>query len=433
MVEVEWGTREIFALRNAFPMSRPELARRLGVTRRTVLAWENGERTAQLASKRSLDGLLAEAPDDVVSRFHWRLLSGMNTSDGEGVSAPRARSDFAADTLLESANESAALLTLAEASNVGALTIQDMRADLRTATSSYLKEPTPPLFRRVVTVRDKAVGLLGGRQKPRHTAELMSIAGWAMSVLGWITTDLGEPDIADKHLRSAWAWADDAEDDDLRAWVRAAQHTTAFWRKDYRAAADYAQDGLRYARNGSAALFLASAHALDLTMAARKIEASAALDRAVEIGAELREVPRTDVLAGPFTCSPERAGGFWADTCLAQGDPARSLEFADAAVESYTRIPEGMRNLGSERMVRCQQIKAHVALGNLDMVTDELGVVSATPREHRVGPLVQRVREIAVMARDHAGKQSRDVRQIVDTAAAFARDAETGSVPALTD
>ncbi|MGW4241170.1 helix-turn-helix domain-containing protein [Nocardia sp. NPDC004722] len=431
MVEVEWTAREVLALRTALNLSRPELARRVKVTRRTVLAWETGGRTPRLDSRRLLNAVLAAASDDVVSRFYWELSS---SAPGESEAAhPAAASESAADLLSESANTSASLLTWAEASNVGPLTIEDMRGDLRSATREYLKEPTMPLFARVVTVRDKAVELLGGRQKPRHSAQLYGIAGWAMSVLGWITTDLGGPDTGDKHLRTAWVFAENAEDDMLRAWIRASQHTTHFWRGEYEAAAGYALDGLRYAHEGTAALFLSSAYALDLSLARKKIEASAALDRAVDIGAELAESPRVDTLAGPFTCSPERAGGFWADTCLAQGDPARSLSFATAAVDAYTRTPDHRRNLGSERMVRCQQIKAHVALGNLDVVIDELEQVTATPREHRVGPLVQRVGEIAVMARDAANHSSRDVGQIVESAVAFGREADPGTPPELAD
>ncbi|MFJ4653819.1 helix-turn-helix domain-containing protein [Nocardia sp. NPDC088792] len=431
---LEWTAREVRAFREVLGMSPGEFADFVKVTKRTARLWENGQTSKMhAASRRALDEALAKTPEGVVSRFRWALTSVAEAADvGAGTTQlPQQRSESGLETVLESANQSAALLAWAEASNVGPMTIEDMRADLRSVTHGYLKEPTLPLFQRTVAIRDKAITLLSGRQSPRHSAQLYGIAGWALAILGWVTVDLGHPDAADKHLRTAWVFADNAEDDDLRAWVRASQHTAAFWREDYAMAAGFAEDGLRYARNGTAALFLSSAHALDLVLAHRGLEASSALDGAVDIGARVAEQPPADPFGGPFSCSVERAGGFWADICLSLGDPARSLQFAQAAVDGYVRTPVSSRNLGSERMVRCQQIKAQVMLGDLDVVTAELEVVAATPPEHRVGPLMQRVEEIAWMARDAAGEGTRGVRAIEDSVAEFRRHSDLGSLPVL--
>ncbi|WP_067647227.1 hypothetical protein [Nocardia harenae] len=186
---------------------------------------------------------------------------------------------------------------------------------------------------------------------------------------------------------------------------------------------------MQYATDGTAALFLSSALALDLAHAGDGRGAASARDRAVDLGAAVGKNPSLDVLAGPFSCSVERAGGLWADMSLTQVDPARSLEFATAAVQGYARTPSDRRNVGSERMVRCQEIKAHVALGNLDVARDQLEhLVGTTPAEHRVGPLAQRVEEIAWMARDIVGA---DARGVVECAADFCRAPRTGTLPML--
>ncbi|MGH3981263.1 MAG: hypothetical protein ACRDST_00895, partial [Pseudonocardiaceae bacterium] len=117
------------------------------------------------------------------------------------------------------------------------------------------------------------------------------------------------------HARAAWVCADNADHHRLRAWVPATQHTVAFWEHRFLDAARYAEDGLRYATTGSAEAFLASAQALDLAKAGQADDARTALARAR--GATEVVEQACDELAGPFTCSVDRAGGFWSDVYLA--------------------------------------------------------------------------------------------------------------------
>lgn len=419
-VQVRWTGAETLALREALRMSQELFAEKAGTSVSAVKKWERLGPSIRLrpAFAGFMDDMLARANPAEAERF-WRL-----SSSDQVVTRG---SDNVGDVLQESADESAALLRWAESSNVGPMTIQDMRDDLRSITRAYLKTSTLPLFERARTIRDEAVELLRDRQTPQTSRELYGIAGWALTILGWMSVDLGKPDPADKHLRTAWAFAENADDDDLRAWVRASQHTASFWRDDFLAAAELARDGLRYARSGSAALFLSSAYALDLARAEQRTAATSALDFAVDVGDRLRELPQPDTFSGPFSCSVERATGMWADTCLVAQDAQRSLDYATTAVDGYDNTPAARRNLGSERMVRCQQVKAFLSLGYLDVATAQLSVVAETPAEHRVGPLVQRVNEIAWMA----GKKgsAAGVGEIRDTATEFGRGR---SLPALT-
>ncbi len=228
MVSLEWTPEEIRALREATRRSPLEFARALGVTKRTLQLWESGQTgTLREASKRLLYEVLESIPDDVQTRF-WAAVGPSNA----------IRVSESADILLATADDSASVLSWAEASNVGPMTIQDLRSNLRWATREYLKSPTLPLFQRVVQTRDRAIELLQGRQRPRQSTELYGIAGWSMTILGWMTTDLGRADIADRHLRAAWALADNAEDDELRGWICAARNTAASWRGDYEEAVE---------------------------------------------------------------------------------------------------------------------------------------------------------------------------------------------------
>ncbi|UAK32583.1 hypothetical protein K8O92_00610 [Nocardia asteroides] len=423
MVDIEWTPVEIRALREAMRRSPLEFSRMVGVTKRTLNLWETG-RTTNLheSSKRLLYRVLEDAADDAKERF-WTFL----TRSCGGPSPQPHKGDL----LVATADESASLLAWAEASNVGPLTIEDLRQNLRWVTREYLRSPTLPLFRRVVETRDQAVKLLQGRQRPQHSVELYGIAGWSMTILGWITTDLGRGDIAERHLRTAWALADNADDNELRAWIRAAQRTVAERRGEYDAAAAAAADGLGYAGTGSAALLLASAQAIDLARSGRGKESASAMHLALDIAARLTDEPGHDQFAGPFSCSLERAAGYWADIALVNGDPLRSIEYTSTAIERFRSTAPALRNVGSERMVRCQQIKGYIALGDLDVAATDLADIAATtPVEHRVQPLIQRVDEIAQLAFE-AGGGAGGVAQIDEIATEFRQLADWGTLPTL--
>lgn len=300
----------------------------------------------------------------------------MPTTESSRAGEGGGESDF----LLANADESGALLAWAEASNVGPLTLEDLRDNLRRVTHQYLKSPTLPLFRRVVETRDRAIKLLQGRQRPHQSTALYAIAGWSMTLLGWITTDLGRPDIAGRHLRTAWALAENTDDNELRGWVRAAQNTVAACQGNYTAAAEAAAAGLAYADQGSAGLLLASARAIDPAQIGRASESAAALHTAGQIADRMVDEPPSDQYAGPLSCSIERAGGYWADAALVNGQAQQCVEFAAEALARFRANPPALRNLGSERMVQTQQIKGYVALGDFDVAVTALReVVAATP------------------------------------------------------
>ena len=93
-----------------------------------------------------------------------------------------------------------------------------------------------------------------------------------------------------------------------------------------------------------------------------------------------------DDLAGPFTCSVDRAGGFWSDVCLALGQPADALIKADRAIAAFEQAQTERRNPGSERMARLQQVRAHFTLGQFDGAVEALSpVLLDTAAEHRGG------------------------------------------------
>lgn len=322
--------------------------------------------------------------------------------------------------LTSAADESAHYLAWAEVSNVGELTVEQMHSDVWRVADSYLKVPTLPLFARARAIRDLAFAHLKGGQRPSQARDLYAAAGWALTLLAWMSTDLGRPDAAGTHARAAWLCAVNADHNGLRSWVRATQHTAARWEHRFLDAARYAEDGLTYGTNGSAELFLASALALDLANAGRADDARAALDRAREIAETVEQAD--DELAGPFTCSVGRAaGGFWSDVHLALGEPPDALSEADRAVAAFERTPAERRNHGSERMARLQQVRAQLAQDQFEGAAEALAPVLETGPEHRVRPLLQRLGQVHTQTMTCGQRDEPTLRTVREAITEFGR------------
>lgn len=304
-------------------------------------------------------------------------------------------------------DESIALLTFAEESNVGELTVEQLHADIERISQLYLRTATKPLFERSRAVRDRAFVLLAGRQSPKQSRDLYAAAGWAITLLAWMSVDLGRPEVAESHARTAWACAEAADHDELRGWIRATQHTAAFWQDEFVRAGEHAEDGLRYAK-GSSRRFLASALAVDLARSGRFSEAREAL----AVAQEIPSMPSIPELGGPLLCTPERAEGLWANAQLSLGDAHETLVHADRSVARFEARSHALRNPGSERMVRLQQVQAYLTLGELDAAIVALEPIFDTALEYRVRPLIHRMGEIAVMTAPYTGvARARQLRE----------------------
>ncbi|MEU8276113.1 hypothetical protein ACFYOK_22540 [Microbispora bryophytorum] len=305
------------------------------------------------------------------------------------------------------ARESSHILGKAECSNVGSSTIERLNGDLQRIAVDYLKVPTGPLLRDVRRVRDEALRLLEGHQPLRYRKDLYLVAGWAMTLLAWISTDLGRPGAAISHTQAAWHFAEETGHDDLRAWICKSQQVIAYWDQRKAEAVRHAQRGLGYARRtgGETELMLASTLALDYARLGRPDDARRLLHRAQEIAPETSE----HFPGGPLSCSSERALSYWSDTSLVLSDSDIALAMASRSVAISQGRPMRDRNLGTERMTALHIVRAHINAGALDGASEALRPVLETPPELRAAPLLLKLDEIANSV--PASAQGKDIRE----------------------
>lgn len=322
------------------------------------------------------------------------------------------------------ARESSKILTQAEQSNVGEDTIARLQAELRQAAHNYLKIPMSQLLADVRRIRDEALHLLEGRQPLRFRTDLHVIAGWALTMLGWASTDLGRVDATATHTQTAWHFAQEAGNDVLRAWICKTRQVAAYWGNDTEAAIQHAERGLFFAERagGQTHVMLASTLALDYARAGRPYDARETLALARDIPTEQER----HCLGGVLSCPAERALSYWADASLTLGDPALALEMATRAVAVSRSRPAPDRNLGTERMTRLHLVRAHIDLGELEAAEHDLRFVLDTPAEARPAPLLLQLAEVSARLQP-ALRESRHGRRISDAIGAFRAGTPAGA------
>ena len=189
----------------------------LGVTTDTKLGFYPPRRSGTTVTK-ALDTALG-ADGGLLAAWEAANRAGPDRADTAVPVSVSRQPEAVEVALVSAANESARLLAWTEASNIGDLILEQMHSEVRWMARSYLKAPTLPLFAKARAIGDQAFALLAGHQRPDQSRDLYAAAGWALTLLAWISTDLGRPDAAHTHARAAWVCADNANHHGLRAWI----------------------------------------------------------------------------------------------------------------------------------------------------------------------------------------------------------------------
>ncbi|MEV1175467.1 hypothetical protein [Nonomuraea sp. NPDC049784] len=208
-----------------------------------------------------------------------------------------------------------------------------------------------------------------------------------------MSADLGHPHEAETHARTALVCAKIANDDPLRAYVRWVQSNVAYWRGDYRQAADIAHAGREHATSGTALLRLTSQEARALAA----MRDTYTFDRAIGAARDARDQAPTAAEPGVFRFSPGKAAYYASEAYCAlgrRGDLSEAKQQAHEAIQLLTMDPDSQ---GTELLAAAHidLAAAHLAAGEVDGFAEHLTPVLQIAPEHRTVPVVQRVQRIA--------------------------------------
>ncbi|WP_157368209.1 XRE family transcriptional regulator [Alloactinosynnema sp. L-07] len=297
-----------------------------------------------------------------------------------------ARTDWEGQVISMCADRAREFLIKAEASNVGSETMDQVTDDVRRLVTAYQQVPLERILGDMADTQTRVFALLERRQRPDQMRDLYLLAGVASGLMARASHDLGAPHDAMTQARAAYACADNAGHNGLRAWTRGLQTLIAYWSGDFTESARYAELGIQAADHttGTAAVWLASGQARTLAALNRIDEARQAIERARD--ARDRVVPdELDSLGGVCTFSHPRQLYYAADALTWGGKEtaAETDRLATEALTAYAMADDRDRAFGDEAGTRCDLAIARTLRGEFDGAGDALKPVLAMPPSQR--------------------------------------------------
>jgi transcriptional regulator with XRE-family HTH domain len=416
----QWSGKEARALRDAKRMSIREFAAHLGVHERLVSKWEAGGTRVhpRPVNQAALDTSLARSDDVVRARFAALIdeplidrpapqfdvrsensVRARYSSDAELlalVDTGAMRGDALAeisekDLIMAAAHEASEHAGRAEATNVGASTLEQLDADVTRIANDYVHVPPVPMMVEMLRVRRRVYRLLEGHQKPSDTSHLYLLAGTLCGLLSNASTDLGYHDAAGEQARAAWAYAELCGHNGLRAWTRGMQALIEYGSERPRRAVLLAQSGQQYAESATAKVRL---HNIEARIWS-KLGNSSDTDRCIHAAGTAHAGTATDSLhdeiGGVFGFNEPKSQYYAGATYIHLGRAEPALKATRYAIELYANGPEEQRSYGAESLARVDSAAAHLINGSLDGATEALRPVLELAEDKRIAQLEERL------------------------------------------
>ncbi|WP_018681160.1 hypothetical protein [Actinokineospora enzanensis] len=332
-----------------------------------------------------------------------------------------ARPDWKGQLIAMSADRARNFLSFAEASNVGAGSLEQFADDVRLLVTATDGQPVPAVLPDVIAAQEYGFNLLQGRQRPAHTRDLYFLTGVVTGLLAKAAHDLGAPHDALTHARTAYACADNADHDGLRAWVCGLQSLICYWAGRFNDAVAYARKGAESAGHGTAAVRVAANEARALAALNRVEDARAALHRASAAQEDVRS-DEVDELGG--LCSfgrPQQL--YYAADALAWAGQSTSAETERYAVDALAALdtagPTAKGGFGNTEGARCDLAIARLASGELEGAAEALVPVLALPRERRQQGILRSVERVRSVLREQPSATSQPGRELDESMEVF--------------
>ncbi|MGH3694479.1 MAG: hypothetical protein ACRDRX_10930 [Pseudonocardiaceae bacterium] len=271
--------------------------------------------------------------------------------------------------------------------------LEQLDADVKMLAVEYRRRPVYAIFQPLAGLRRDVFDMIDRHPRPTHLPDLYRVASQLSALLAHASFDLGQPYAADSHARTALLCADLAGDQTLHAYIRWVQSKVAYWRGDYRNAADLAHSGQRHAGQGNDLLRLANEEARALAAVQDQRETDRALGVALNAQEHATEGTRA---AGHFYFAPGIAAAYASDVRLSFGDDVNArlaISEAQKALELYD-TPGGGNSAANVATAQLSIVAAQLALHDLDAASVHAQAVLQLPSEHRVPSIIKRMAQI---------------------------------------
>lgn len=330
--------------------------------------YRDGRQADALLRYQSTRSLLVEEmgtdPSPVLEDLHQQILTADPEVTGsppdpdpapDGPAAPPPVTPLPAPADASSSLQLAIWMTRANIDREG---VQRLRVELTAVENSYVYSEPQSVLQDLVVLHRRIAALLHGRQRPGQTRALLVLDAKCCAMLACLSADLGRYDAAKEYGSAGWQFAEHADDDQARRWVRAAQSRVLFWSGNPLAAARVAADGLRLPGDGPSEAFLVLQEARGWGAVGAAAEATDALRR-------WERGPAGDG-AGFFDVTRDRQCYVAGRVLLDLGRTDRALEHFRGSQVLHDELPVTRRWPVMDAMIRIDTCRTHLRAGEAD-------------------------------------------------------------------
>lgn len=439
-----WTGREARLLREALRSSQREFAERLGVSPRTVARWDAEGSGIRLRNylQEALDTVLAQASSDARDRFALTLAAPssaiadtatLTASDGPSTDLraqlprPRLSAESTADSplslLAAAAATSAEFAGMLARNNTDDATLESLTYRLCDVATAYVHTPLTPLLHDIIAVRDDVFGLLGGRQPPRRTTELLVLAACSCLLLAHAAQNLGDHSGAAAHAEASRTLAQQTGDPTLLAWVTGSMALIAEWSPWAGMSLGFTEQAAQLAPPGQSRIRIAAIEGRAAARIGDRARATRALRRLDQARAEVPSDGAVNRFGGVLTFPEAKLDCYLGATHALLGDHEKAAEHCRAALAAYQDGPAPQRSYGDEALARIDLIASSIALGDLPGAHTLMEGLVQLPAPLRIRQIGTAVARIKAEARRAARAGRRQMSELADLAEQFDRPA----------
>lgn len=298
--------------------------------------------------------------------------------------------------------------------NVSSAELEGLESTLTQIAGDYVHAPLHRIFTDLVTTRDRLFALLNGRQPLGQTRELHLLAGTSCLLLAHASQNLGDEDAAIAQLQTAWTLAEQADHNDLRAWVKGTAALIAEWSTRRQTALEYTRQAAQLALGGETRIRIA---AIEARAAARVGDRSTALAAMEDLQHARDQQAAPDALTrfGGLLSFPEAKQEYYiGGTFALLGEHQLAEQHAYSAIELYESGPDEHRSYGDEALARLDIVTARIAVGEIEGAGEQLQPILELPADRRIRQLGDAMRAVTRLLEEPRFARSSVARALAD-------------------
>ncbi|MEU9987847.1 helix-turn-helix transcriptional regulator [Streptomyces sp. NPDC048045] len=279
--------------------------------------------------------------------------------------------------------------------NVSDVELAVLESTLTEIATDYVHVPLHKVLTNLVRTRDRLFTLLNGRQPPGQTRELFLLTGTSCLLLAHASQNLGDEDAAIAQLQAAWTFAEQADHNDLRAWVKGTTALIAEWSTRRQTALDYTRQASRLSPGGETRIRIAAIEARAAARIGDRSTAMAALED-LQRAREQKTAPDALTRFGGLLTFPEAKQEYYiGGTFALLGEHQLAEQHARAAIELYENGPKEHRSYGDEALARLDIATARIAAGEIEGAGEQLQPILELPTDRRIRQLGDAMHAVA--------------------------------------